>query len=224
MIRPRGLFLTFEGSDGLGKSTALRYLSNILCNQGIALETSREPGGTPIGERLRTVLKDNSIPSLNHMSELFLIFAARCQHITSKIEPTLENGKWLLCDRFSDATYAYQGGGRSININCIEQIEALAGIDLVPDYSFLFDAPPELGLARTIGRGKPDRFEEEDINFYNRVREVYLDRASRDPSRWCVIDASQSIENVEKNLAHECKRLIDNWYLSSQAENETSLE
>ena len=224
MIRPRGLFLTFEGSDGLGKTTGLEYFSKILSDQGIEVETSREPGGTPVGESLRNVLKDNSIESLNRMSELLLIFAARCEHITSRIEPALRDGKWILCDRFSDATYAYQGGGRAININHIEQIEALVGIDLQPDYSFLFDASPEVGLARATVRGEPDRFEREDINFYNRVRGAYLARVKRDPARWCVIDANRSITNVQKILTKECKRLVETWYLTHRPMKKSEIE
>ena len=207
----RGLFITFEGIDGAGKSTNLKHFSKLLGEQGIEVETSREPGGTPIGEKIRSILVDSALDPIDSYSELLLMLAARAQHISSRIQPALESGKWFLCDRFSDATYAYQGGGRGIDFSDIKTIEKIVGIKLQPDCTFLFDVSPEIGLARAFNRGMPDRFESEHVEFYNRVRCAYKDLAKRHPERWCLIDATESVQRIEKLVKAQCHALLSFW-------------
>jgi len=207
----RGLFITFEGTDGLGKSTNLNYFSDLARKRGLSVEISREPGGTPLGEDIRTILIDGSLDSMNSMTELLLILAARASHITSKIEPALAAGKWFLCDRFSDATYAYQGGGRKIDKRIIMQLEKLTNVGLTPDFTFLFDAPPEVGLSRAINRGEPDRFEKEELEFYRRVRSAYLNLAKRNSEHKLLIDATQSIASIQKILIKQFNLLLSSW-------------
>mgnify|MGYP001190960555 FL=1 len=211
MIYRRGLFITFEGTDGLGKSTNLNYFSDLARKRGLSVEISREPGGTPLGEDIRTILIDGSLDSMNSMTELLLILAARASHITSKIEPALAAGKWFLCDRFSDATYAYQGGGRKIDKRIIMQLEKLTNVGLTPDFTFLFDAPPEVGLSRAINRGEPDRFEKEELEFYRRVRSAYLNLAKRNSEHKLLIDATQSIASIQKILIKQFNLLLSSW-------------
>jgi len=207
----RGLFITFEGTDGLGKSTNLNYFSDLARKRGLSVEISREPGGTPLGEEIRAMLIDSSLGSMNSMTELLLILAARASHITSKIEPALAAGKWFLCDRFSDATYAYQGGGRKIDKRIIMQLEKLTNVGLTPDFTFLFDAPPEVGLSRAINRGEPDRFEKEELEFYRRVRSAYLNLAKRNSEHKLLIDATQSIASIQKILIKQFNLLLSSW-------------
>ena len=211
MTNRRGLFITFEGTDGLGKSTNLSYFSDLAQKQGISVEISREPGGTPLGEEIRKMLIDSSVESMNSMTELLLILAARASHITSKIQPALTAGKWFLCDRFSDATYAYQGGGRKIDKHVIMQLEKLTNAGLTPDFTFLFDAPPEVGLSRASNRGKPDRFEKEEIDFYRRVRSAYLELVQKNPDHRLLIDATQSIPSIQKILVKQFNLLLSSW-------------
>ena len=211
MTHRRGLFITFEGTDGLGKSTNLSYFSDLVQKQGISVEISREPGGTPLGEEIRKMLIDSSVESMNSMTELLLILAARASHITSKIQPALTAGKWFLCDRFSDATYAYQGGGRKIDKHVIMQLEKLTNAGLTPDFTFLFDAPPEVGLSRASNRGKPDRFEKEQIDFYRRVRSSYLNLIKNNPEHKLLIDATQSIPSLQKILVKQFNLLLSSW-------------
>ena len=211
MTHRRGLFITFEGTDGLGKSTNLSYFSDLAQKQGISVEISREPGGTPLGEEIRKMLIDSSVESMNSMTELLLILAARASHIKSKIQPALTAGKWFLCDRFSDATYAYQGGGRKIDKHVIMQLEKLTNAGLTPDFTFLFDAPPEVGLSRASNRGKPDRFEKEEIDFYRRVRSAYLELVQKNPEHRLLIDATQSIPSIQKILVKQFNLLLSSW-------------
>ena len=211
MTHRKGLFITFEGTDGLGKSTNLNYFSDLARNHGISVEISREPGGTPLGEEIRKMLIDSSLDSMNSMAELLLILAARASHIATKIEPALAAGNWFLCDRFSDATYAYQGGGRKIDDRIIAQLEKLTNVGLRPDFTFLFDAPPEVGLSRAINRGEPDRFEKEEMDFYRRVRSAYLELAKKNPEYKLLIDATQSIPAIQKILKKQFNLLLSSW-------------
>ncbi len=211
MTHRRGLFITFEGTDGLGKSTNVNYFSYLARKQGISVEISREPGGTPLGEEIRTILIDSSLGSMNAMTELLLILGARANHIASKIEPALAEGKWFLCDRFSDATYAYQGGGRGIDNRIIKRLEELTNVGLTPDFTFLFDAPPEIGLSRASNRGEPDRFEKEEIDFYRRVRSAYLELVKKNPQHKLLIDATQSIPSIQKILVKQFNLLLSSW-------------
>ena len=211
MADRKGLFITFEGTDGLGKSTNLSYFYDLARRHGISVEISREPGGTPLGEEIRKMLIDGSLDSMNSMTELLLILAARASHITSKIEPALAAGRWFLCDRFSDATYAYQGGGRKIDNRIIMQLEKLTNVRLTPDFTFLFDAPPEVGLLRANNIGELDRFEKEEIDFYRRVRSAYLELVKKDPEHKLLIDATQSIASIQKILAKQFNSLLSSW-------------
>ncbi len=211
MINRRGLLITFEGTDGVGKSTNLDFFSNLAREHGISVEVSREPGGTPLGEKIRSILIDDSLGSMNSISELLLILAARANHISSKIEPALAAGSWFLCDRFSDATYAYQGGGRQINSSLINELEKLVNIELSPNFTFLFDAPPEIGLARAGRRSEPDRFEKEEADFYRRVRSTYLELVKNNPKQKLLIDATLSISSIQEILRKQFDILLSSW-------------
>ena len=193
------MFVTLEGGEGAGKSTSREFIVSLLEEHKIPFIQTREPGGTPIGEALREILlsKDGTAPSVT--SELLMVFAARAQHLHEVIEPALRDGKWVLCDRFTDATYAYQGYGRGFDLGEIEALEALVQRGRHPDLTLLFDIDPKLGMARARQRAELDRFEEEELPFFERVREGYLSRTELD-SRFNVIDASQSIDDVQRAL------------------------
>ena len=195
----RAKFITLEGGEGAGKSTSRDFIVSLLEEQNIPFIRTREPGGTPIGETLRDVLlsKEGTAPSVT--AELLMVFAARAQHLHEVIEPALRDGKWVLCDRFTDATYAYQGYGRGFELGQIEALEALVQRGRHPDLTLLFDIDPRLGMTRARQRAELDRFEEEHVEFFDRVREGYLTRAKNE-ARFRVIDASQSIDLVQQAL------------------------
>lgn len=195
----RAKFITLEGGEGAGKSTSRDFIVSLLEAQNIPFIQTREPGGTPIGETLRNVLlsKEGTAPSVT--AELLMVFAARAQHLHEVIEPALRDGKWVLCDRFTDATYAYQGYGRGFELGQIEALEALVQRGRHPDLTILFDIDPRLGMTRARQRAELDRFEEEHVEFFDRVREGYLTRAKNE-ARFRVIDASQSIDLVQQAL------------------------
>jgi len=195
----RAKFITLEGGEGAGKSTSRDFIVSLLEAQNIPFIQTREPGGTPIGETLRNVLlsKEGTAPSVT--AELLMVFAARAQHLHEVIEPALRDGKWVLCDRFTDATYAYQGYGRGFELGQIEALEALVQRGRHPDLTLLFDIDPRLGMTRARQRAELDRFEEEHVEFFDRVREGYLTRAKSE-ERFRVIDASQSIDLVQQAL------------------------
>jgi dTMP kinase len=195
----RAKFITLEGGEGAGKSTSRDFIVSLLEAQNIPFIQTREPGGTPIGETLRDVLlsKKGTAPSVT--AELLMVFAARAQHLHEVIEPALRDGKWVLCDRFTDATYAYQGYGRGFELGQIEALEALVQRGRHPDLTILFDIDPRLGMTRARQRAELDRFEEEHVEFFDRVREGYLTRAKNE-ARFRVIDASQSIDLVQQAL------------------------
>jgi dTMP kinase len=199
-----GRFLTIEGIEGVGKSTQVTRLSNALNERGIAHAVTREPGGTPLAERIRAVLLDN-VPgeTMPPTAELLLMFAARAVHLTNLVEPALRAGRWVLCDRFIDATYAYQGGGRGLSANTIGQLETLVLGARRPDLTLLLDAPVEqaLGRARQRNAGAAaDRFESERAEFFERVRDAYRARAAAEPGRIAVVDASQSADRVAAQI------------------------
>lgn len=204
----RGLFITVEGGEGVGKSTNMAYLESVLRESGIDLVVTREPGGTQLGEELRETLLRVREEPLVSTAEILMIFAARAQHLTQLIEPALTSGQWVLCDRFTDATYAYQGGGRGLDSNLIRSLEQLVQKDLRPDRTLLLDAPVDLGMARARGRGELDRFEQEDIAFFERVRATYLQRALDDSERYRVVDASRPLNEVQVELRHICDELL----------------
>ena len=192
----RGRFITIEGGDGAGKSTMMRRVMNWLENAGHRVISTREPGGTDLAEKLREILLDRNNISISGRAELLLLFAARSQHLDQLIRPTLARGDWVLCDRFTDATWAYQGGGRGLPRDEIETLETLVHGDLQPDLTLLLDLPVEQGLKRAAERGQADRFEQEPTIFFEQVRAAYLERAAAAPERFAVIDASSEIEAV----------------------------
>jgi dTMP kinase len=199
-----GRFLTIEGIEGVGKSTQVTRLSNALNERGIAHAVTREPGGTPLAERIRAVLLDN-VPgeTMPPTAELLLMFAARAVHLTNLVEPALRAGRWVLCDRFIDATYAYQGGGRGLSANTIGQLETLVLGARRPDITLLLDAPVEQALRRARQRNagaQEDRFESERAEFFERVRDAYRARAAAEPGRIAVVDASQSADRVAAQI------------------------
>ncbi len=199
----RGAFITFEGPDGAGKSTHVKFLENWFLDSNIEVVTTREPGGTSLGESLRKILLnfDGSIDRLSNECELLLMFAARMQHIHEVILPSIEAGQWVLCDRFTDATYAYQGGGRGIHENRIQQLEQWVQKGFQPDLTILFDVPVSVSLERTEFRGaKGDRFEQQQIEFKEAVRQNYLQRAEEFPERIKLIDATRSIVEIQRDL------------------------
>jgi dTMP kinase len=194
-----GRFITLEGMDGAGKTTHLDWLRQQLANRGLPLIVTREPGGTPLGEALRKLLLDNHEPR-HPDTEALLMFAARREHIATVIAPALVAGKWVLCDRFTDATYAYQAGGSGMDWDRVAALESWVHGDLQPDLTLYFDLEPELGRARTRQARAPDRFEREQLDFYRRVRTAYLRRAREHPGRIRIIDAAQTISEIQTEL------------------------
>ena len=195
-----GRFITIEGGEGAGKSTAQTYLTEKLTARGISVLQTREPGGTPLAEAIRRNLLSFDEEAPVEMAELLLIFAARAQHLSKVIEPALNQGQWVLCDRFTDATYAYQGAGRGLSPKHIGELETLVQGDRRPDTVILLDMPPEIGLARARARGALDRFEQEEQAFFERVRQSYLRRATEFPDRYVIVDAAQELSKVQKSL------------------------
>ncbi|MCA0891904.1 dTMP kinase [Microbulbifer agarilyticus] len=198
---PNGKFITLEGGEGVGKSTNLRFITQWLTEQGIPFIQTREPGGTPLAEQLRNLLLEKRKESVDPTAELLMVFAARAQHLQRVILPALADGKWVVCDRFTDATYAYQGGGRELDWDLIAQLEQTVQGDLRPDQVLLLDVDPEIGLQRAASTGEADRFESEQIHFFNKVRAAYLNRAESAPDQYTIIDASVPLEQVQENLA-----------------------
>ena len=192
-----GLFITLEGAEGAGKSTNRDYLAMCLRAAGIEVLLTREPGGTPLAERIRELLLAPSDEAMAADTELLLVFAARAQHLAQVIRPALARGCVVLCDRFTDATYAYQGGGRGLSQQRIAELERFVQGDLRPDLTLLFDLPVEQGLARAAARGRLDRFEQEQRSFFEAVRQTYLQRAALAPQRYRLLDASQSLQQVQ---------------------------
>ncbi len=197
----RGKFITLEGGEGVGKSTNLAFLQARLLDAGIDVRVTREPGGTPLGEAIRSLLLNEGPTAPSALAEVLLVFAARAQHIQEVIEPALAAGRWVLCDRFTDATYAYQGFARGLSQSAIATLESLVQGSLQPDLTVLLDLPPSIGLKRASQRAELDRFEVEDEAFFNRVREGYLTRSLENPERWLVINAGQDLEGVQRALA-----------------------
>jgi dTMP kinase len=195
----RGRFITLEGIDGAGKSTHREWLARFLSERGIRVTVTREPGGTALGESLRELLLHGKA-TLHPETETLLVFAARREHIDKVIEPALANGAWVLCDRFTDATYAYQSGGSGVSWSKIAQLEQWTQDGFQPDATVLFDVTPDVGLARAA-RGKcPDRFERERDGFYERARRAYLERARQAPHRVHVVDADRPVAEIHQAL------------------------
>jgi dTMP kinase len=192
----RGHFITLEGIEGAGKTTQRDVVAGCLREAGLQVIVTREPGGSDIAERIRTLLLDPANVGMHADTELLLMFAARAEHLHRRILPALGAGTWVVCDRFTDATYAYQGGGRGLPVEHIATLEQLVQRDHRPDLTLLFDLPAEVGLARARGRSAPDRFESEQVQFFERVREAYLARAALEPARMLTIDAGREPEAV----------------------------
>lgn len=208
MSNNRGLFLTFEGIEGAGKSSNLEHAKAIIEASGKTVTVSREPGGTEVGEKIREVLLDPNLPAMHSDTELLLMFASRAEHYQNKILPALNAGDWVLCDRFTDASFAYQGGGRNIDINRISTLESWALGDFRADKTFLFDLPVSVGLSRAKARSAADRIEQEESDFFERIRTSYLMRAKEEPNRFSVIDASQTMEGVRHQVEQAVEKLI----------------
>ena len=195
-----GKFITVEGIEGAGKSTNLAFIQQLLEAAGREVLFTREPGGTPLGEEVRALLLGHKHDGMSDDTELLFMFGARAEHLASKIRPALEAGTWVLCDRFTDATYAYQGGGRGIDRERIQMLEQWVQGAMRPDLTLLLDLPVETGLERAGKRSAPDRFESQASNFFNAVRQEYLDIAAAEPGRMKVVDASQPLPAVQGQI------------------------
>jgi dTMP kinase len=195
-----GKFITVEGIEGVGKSTNIDFIHRQLLAAGREVVLTREPGGTPLAEAIRGLLLDPAYTGMDARCELQLVFAARAEHLARVIRPALAQGKWVLCDRFTDATYAYQGGGRGIDTAIIASLEALVQGGFRPDLTLLLDVPVAVGLARAGKRGALDRFEQEQVEFFERVRTAYLDMAREHALRYRVIDAARPLDAVQFEL------------------------
>ncbi|MGZ8244042.1 dTMP kinase [Methylomagnum sp.] len=199
-------FITLDGGEGVGKTTNLEFVENYLTQRNIPYLRTREPGGTPLAESVRGLLL--GFDAIEPEAELLLVFAARAQHIKQVIRPALAAGTWVLCDRFTDASFAYQGGGRGLDFAAIEFLERWVQADLQPDLTLLLDAPVEIGMARAKRRGPADRFEAEDLAFFSRIRQAYLERAEHHPERIKRIDAARPLAEVQAGIAQHLDALL----------------
>jgi dTMP kinase len=206
----RGAFITLEGGEGVGKSTNLALVVAHLEARAVEVVATREPGGTPLGETIRAWILDGEHGTLSAEVEALLMFAARARHLDTVIRPALAAGRWVVCDRFTDATFAYQGGGRGADIRLLEALETGVQRGLEPDLTLLLDAPLEVGRGRIATR-TPDHFEREQAPFFERVRRAYLERGQRDPKRIKVVDAAGTLEQVEAAIIRELERLLESF-------------
>lgn len=207
----RGRFITLEGIEGVGKSTHLKFIRSWLQKRGIPVLQTREPGGTPAAEKIRDWLLNTANNQLPAISEVLLMFAARASHVQQVIQPALASGRWVLCDRFADASYAYQGGGRQLPEKQIVQLERMVLKGLKPDLTLLLDAPVEVGLRRVQQRGRRDRFEREQRAFFERVRRSYLRRARYEPRRIQVISADVGVREVRQAIVSVLDQRLRRW-------------
>jgi dTMP kinase len=205
----RGRFITFEGIEGVGKSTNMRAFASVVEAAGHRIVTTREPGGTPQAERIREIVSEHSGEVMSDIAELLLIFAARSLHVENVIRPAIESGTWVLCDRFTDSSRAYQGAGRGIPMQQVDELAEWVHSDLWPDATILLDAPVEVGMSRANRRGAPDRFEIEKNEFFARVRTCYLDLAAREAQRFRVVDASRPLREVSADVERIAALLLD---------------
>jgi dTMP kinase len=201
-------FITLEGGEGAGKSTCLEHVCSILQNQKIPFIRTREPGGTPFAEEIRDLLLSNREEAVDETAELLLMFAARAQHLNKVIKPALANGTWVVCDRFTDSTYAYQGFARGLDISHIKTLESLVQGTLQPDKTLLMDIDVEQGMARALARSDADRFETEKLSFFGDVRQGFLSRAKKDAVRFSIIDAGKDLEHVKDQISQVILKLI----------------
>lgn len=198
-----GKFITLEGIEGVGKTSNLQYIRDLLEDAGEECVVTREPGGTTLGEELRTLLLEHSSDEMSADAELLMMFAARAEHLEKVILPALQAGKYVLCDRFTEATYAYQGGGRGLDVTKIAELETWAQGELRPDLTIILDAPVNIGRARAGKRSAPDRIEKEKDDFFKRVRASYQEMANHYPHRICLVDASQRLKNVQEQIKQQ---------------------
>jgi dTMP kinase len=203
-----GRFITVEGTEGAGKTSNIAFLQARLEAAGKTVVMTREPGGTPLGEAIRDLLLSHRGDGMASDTELLLMFAARAEHIAQRIRPALAHGHWVLCDRFTDATYAYQGGGRGIDTDRIAALEHWVQGNLRPDLTIVLDVPVEIGLARAGSRSAPDRFERERAAFHEAVRLAYRQIAVREPGRVCLVDAAQPLPAVQADLQRVLDRFL----------------
>ncbi len=210
----RGRFITFEGVEGVGKSTQVQHLADWLTEQGRDVVRTREPGGAPLAEKVRELLKQSPHGSVPATSELLLIFAARAAHADTLLRPALAQGQWIVCDRFVDASIAYQGAGRGLGRERVEALAEWLVPDLVPDLTLVLDLPIETAFKRLDARGERDRFEQEDGEFFRRVRDAYMKLAEREPRRVHIVDAGGTVEEV----AQRCRDIVSK-YLSGAADD-----
>lgn len=203
-----GKFLTIEGTEGVGKSTNLVFVRDLLQSRGIEVVVTREPGGTPLAEEIRGLLLAKRDEAVDETAELLLVFAARAQHIATVIKPALARGAWVLSDRFTDATYAYQGGGRGLNKTIIADLERMVQGELRPDLTLILDIDVKLGLQRASQRGELDRFESEAIDFFERVRSAYHARAKAAPEKYALVNAGQDLPSVQADIT----KALDNLF------------
>ena len=205
-------FITVEGIEGAGKTSCLDLLEQRIRQRGHEVLVTREPGGTPLGEDLRQLLLGHRHDGMADDTELLLMFAARAEHLHAKIEPALAAGSWVLCDRFTDATYAYQGYGRGIDLQRIAALETWVLGERRPDLTLLLDLPVEVGLERAGRRSTPDRFERQALTFFDRVRQGYLSLAAAAPGRFRVVDAAQSLDQVSRQVTATIDEFLDSAY------------
>jgi dTMP kinase len=200
MNQQLGIFITVEGSDGAGKGSNIEVIRDWFESRSRAVVLTREPGGTQLGEKIRNLLLDKNSSPVSAMAELLLMFAARAQHIEEVIQPALTEGRVVISDRFTDASFAYQGGGRGLTLIKVEQLKILVQADLQPDLTLLLDVPVNVGLARIVNRGESDRFDTETLDFKTRVRESYLQLAKNEPNRIVNINADRTLESVQQEI------------------------
>lgn len=208
MTSTNGKFITLEGTEGVGKTTNREFIQSYLETRGIRLCVTREPGGTPLAEEVRELLLARRDELVDEQAELLLIFAARAQHLARVILPALARGEWVLCDRFTDATYAYQGAGRGLSLTTIESLESLVQGALRPDLTIVLDIDVATGLQRASNRSESDRFESEAVEFFDRVRDGYRQRVEANPSRYAVVNAGQPLVAVQQDIQQILDRLL----------------
>lgn len=210
--RPRGRFITVEGGEGVGKSTNIEVLVSSIEAAGITVVQTREPGGTDLAESIRELLLAPRDEIVDARCELLLMFAARAQHLSQRIVPALERGHWVVCDRFTDATRAYQGGGRGMSLDAINDLARWVHGELNPDATVLLDVDVETGMARALARSEADRFEQEQMAFFEQVRNSYLALAQAEPERFHLIDAGQALERVRVDIEQLGRQLVERWH------------
>lgn len=205
-----GKFITLEGSEGAGKSTNMQFIAAWLEAKGIEVVTTREPGGTELGEAIRGLLLDAKYKEMTSDTELLLMFAARTQHVQEKILPALGRGAWVISDRFTDASYAYQGAARGLGFERVAELENWSLQGFKPDLTLVFDLDPKIGMQRVSSRGNGiDRFEQEKLEFFNQVRQAYLQRAEQNPQIYKVLDAQLSLTEVQQQITEQLERLCN---------------